>query len=156
VTACTILIASAWLGWIIPADRVGFALTPADLLMGVFPLLVVSLLFAALALLLSLVLPSSQAASAVSGGLLVANFLLVGISNLNDDLKPLYEVTPLYYFQGARFIDDPNWTWMLGLIGAALLLAVLAWALFLRRDIRVGGEAGWQLPWLGRKRQKAG
>lgn len=153
-SAIAILLISAWLGWVIPAKGVGLDLSPVDLLLGIFPLFLVMLLFAALALLLSLVLPATRAASAVSGGLLVANFLLVGLSNLNADLKPLYEVTPLYYYQGAQFIKDPNWVWMLGLIVAALLLAALAWVLFLRRDIRVGGEAGWQLPFLGRKREK--
>jgi len=33
-----------------------------------------------------------------------------------------------------------------GLLGATLLLTLLAWVLFQRRDIRVGGERSWTLP----------
>jgi hypothetical protein len=32
------------------------------------------------------------------------------------------------------------------MIGATLLLSALAWWLFQRRDIRVGGERSWSLP----------
>ena len=42
------------------------------------------------------------------------------------------------------------------LLGAAALFALLGWALFARRDIRVGGEAGWRLPGAHRPEVRTG
>jgi len=36
-----------------------------------------------------------------------------------------------------------NLRWLLGMLGAAILLTVLAAVLFQRREIRVGGEGSW-------------
>ncbi len=41
------------------------------------------------------------------------------------------------------------------LLGIALLLALLAWWRFERRDVRVGGEGGWRLPILARRGRAA-
>jgi ABC-2 type transport system permease protein len=45
-----------------------------------------------------------------------------------------------------------NVEWLLGLLGVAALFTLLAWWRFERRDIRVGGEGGWQLPLLSRRK----
>jgi ABC-2 type transport system permease protein len=76
----------------------------------------------------------------------VANYLLIGLSNLNDELKPIMEYTPLKYYQGGAAIDSINWEWLAGVVGVTVLLALLSWWRFQRRDIRVGGEGGWSLP----------
>ena len=151
LAALAIILIGCWLGWALPAQSVGFDLSYLDLLMPMVPLFAVLALFGGLALLLSLVLPSSRLAGGLSGGLLVGNFLLVGLSNINDDLKPFFELTPLNFYQGAQIINDPNWGWIAGLIGVGLVFTAAAWLIFLRRDIRVGGEAGWRLPLLGRQ-----
>lgn len=144
VTAVMLVLAGAWLGWAIPAEGAGFDLTTWEFLLPMFPLLGVLLLFGALALLFSMLLPSVRLAGALSGALLVGNYLLVGMSGLNEDLKPIYEKTPLYFFQGAKIITEPHWGWFAGLIGISLGVVAIAWLIFRRRDIRVGGEAGWQ------------
>jgi ABC-2 type transport system permease protein len=85
---------------------------------------------------------------------LVGNYLLVGLSSMNPDLKPIFELTPMYFFQGGMAIEGLDWAALLGLLGFALLFALLAWWRFQRREIRVGGEGGWSLPGLlslGRK-----
>jgi ABC-2 type transport system permease protein len=76
----------------------------------------------------------------------VANFLLVGISNINTDLEPLYQVTPFYFTQGAKAIENMDWGAFIGLLGVSAVFILLAWWQFQRRDIRVGGEGGWRLP----------
>jgi ABC-2 type transport system permease protein len=91
------------------------------------------------------------AAGMLTGALLVDNFLIIGLARLNQDLQSLVEYTPLYYFQGGEAIGAMNWEWVLGIGLAALVLTLLAWLLFLRRDIRVGGEGSWRLPWARRK-----
>jgi hypothetical protein len=73
------------------------------------------------------------------------------LSELNDKLEPIFEFTPLYFYQGAQIITDPNWSWIGGLVMASLIMVIAAWLIFLRRDIRVGGEAGWRIPILNQK-----
>jgi hypothetical protein len=77
--------------------------------------------------------------------LLVANWLLVGLAALNENVQAVLDVTPWALFQGGEAIIDLAWGPVLALKGIAVALAVAAWLLFLRRDIRVGGERSWSL-----------
>jgi len=146
VTATLIIMVISWLGWVIPAENAGFTLTPVDFALPFLPLLAELMLFGAFALFLSMLMPSARLASGLTGALLVGNFLLIGMSGLNEKLLPIYEVSPLYFHQGAKAIEGVNWGWLGGLFGVSLVLTLMAWWLFERRDIRVGGEAGWKLP----------
>ena len=91
----------------------------------------------------------------LSGALLVANFLVVGLANLNEELEAIVKLTPLEYYQGGDAVHGLNWEWIAGLLAATVLLVLVAWWRFLQRDIRVGGEGGWQLPvgWRSRWRR---
>ncbi|MGD9101292.1 MAG: ABC transporter permease subunit [Anaerolineae bacterium] len=102
--------------------------------------------FGMLALLFSMVLPSRRAAAMLSGLVLVASFFLPGLALINDAIAPLARWSPLQYYQGGEAIDGLNVTWLAGLLGLAVLWAASAWWRFERRDIRVGGEGGWQRP----------
>ena len=144
VLATIIILLVSWLSWVIPAGNTSMAVTWDQLLLPFLPLLAVLLLFMVLALWLSLVLPAARLSSMLSGGLLVANFLLIGLANLNDTLESLIKLTPLYYYQGGKAMDGLNGQWLLGLLAVVIGLAILSWQLFERRDIRVVGERGWQ------------
>lgn len=144
ITVLILLI--GWLGWLIPAKNAGLTLSAVEILIPYLPLFANLLIFGSLALLLSLVLPSVRTAGGLTGALLVANFLLVGISNINNDFQPLYELTPFYFTQGAKAIESLDWGAFAGLTGISILFILLAWWRFNRRDIRVGGEGGWGLP----------
>jgi len=135
----------AWLGWVLPSSRTGLHLTWLQFLRPFVPLWAVLMLFSALAALLSMLLPSASTASMTAGTLLAANWLLEGMLGINEHLKAAYRWTPLYFFQGGDAIDGIQWSWLAMLVGATLLLALLAWWLFQRRDIRVGGERSWSL-----------
>ena len=113
------------------------------------PLFAILLLVGGLALLLSFLLPSARMAAMLASGLLVGNFLLDGLANANAGLKKITDILPLHFHQGGDAMTGLNWAWLLGLLAVSLLFAVLAWLRFQRRDIRVGGEGGWQLalPW---------
>lgn len=152
IGALLLVLTAGWLGWVIPAENAGFTLTPWEFLLPMLPLLSLLLLFGALALVFSMFLPSARLASALSAALLVGNYLLVGMSGLNEDLVPIFEKTPLYFYQGAKIINDPNWGWFGWMIGIAIAVILIAWLIFLRRDIRVGGEAGWQFSFRSRKK----
>jgi hypothetical protein len=91
---------------------------------------------------------------ALAGRLLTANWLLRGLAGMNANLQLVFKWTPMYFNQGGRAVDGLNWGWLGGLLGVALLLAVLAMLLFRRRDVRVGGERSWTLPRWGRSRAR--
>lgn len=146
VAATGVILLVGWLGLLIPSGSSGMELTWIEFLRPFLSLYAELLLFGALALLLSMVLPSVRMASMLAGGLLVGNFLLLGLSNMNEDLKAIVEFTPLYYYQGGGAIAGLNWEWVAGLLAVAPLFALVAWWRFQRRDIRVGGEHSWQLP----------
>jgi ABC-2 type transport system permease protein len=145
VTTIIILLAG-WSGWLIPAENAGFDLSAIEFFIPYLPLFANLLVFGSLALLLSMFLPSVRMAGGLAGALLVGNFLLVGISNINADLEPLYQLTPFYFTQGAKAIEGMDWRALGGLLGVSAVFFLIAWWQFLQRDIRVGGEGGWQLP----------
>ncbi|MBS4030521.1 MAG: ABC transporter permease subunit [Clostridiales bacterium] len=149
--ALAAILVAGWLSWSIPAGSVGLELSWLQLLLPFLPLFVVLLLFTAIAVLLSMIMPAARIAGMLTGAILVGNFLLLGLSNINDKLKPLMKLTPLYYYQGGLAVEGLNGTWLLGLLLCVLLAIAVAWLLFLRRDIRVGGERSWKLPVFGKR-----
>jgi ABC-2 type transport system permease protein len=151
--ATAVILFISWLSWTIPAGSVGLDLTWLELLRPFIPLLAILLFWGGLALLLSYFLPSARAASMTTGSLLVANFLLNGLANANEDLTAVTEYLPLHFFQSGDAIGGINGRWLTGLLAAAVAFALLAWLRFQRRDIRVGGEGSWSLTSLFRRRQ---
>ena len=152
--AGTILVlAISYVGWLLPDKTDAWTISAGELALAHLPLLAILLVFGAFTFMLSLMLPSFKAASGIAGALLVGNYLLSGISNMREELKSIFEFTPLHFYQGGLAINDFNITWFAGLMGTAILFLLIAWWRFDRRDIRVGGEAGWELPgWLKRKK----
>ena len=136
----------SWLSLVIPSNAYGFDLTPIEFLRPFISLFANSMLFSTFALLLSLIMPSTRIAGMLSGALMVLNFLMIGLSNINPDLEPFMKYTPMYYYQGGNAIKGLEWGWVIGLLTASLLFALLAWTPFLKRDIRVSGEHSWRLP----------
>ena len=155
VVATAVILLAGWLGWVLPPSSADLGLSWLELLWPCLPLFAVLMLFGALALLLSMLLPASRMASMLSGALLVGDYLLLGLANMNADLEPAARLTPLYYYQGGYAVSGVNWGQVSGLLGVALLLACGAWGLFRQRDIRVGGEHSWRLPDLLRRRREA-
>lgn len=146
VTAISLILLIGWFTWVLPPGSRDMGLTWGEFLRPFLPLAAELLLFATLALFLSLVMPASRAAGMTAGGLLVANYLLVGLANINQDLQRAVEFTPLHYYQGGSAIDGLNWGWLAGLLAVSAVLILLAWWRFQGRDIRVGGERSWKLP----------
>ena len=145
VVATLAILAIAWLGLVVPSRGTELnVVSIAGMAQPFVSLLGLLLLFGALALLLSLVLPSRRMAAMTGGIVLVAGFFIVGFANINADLEPVAKAFPMYYYQGGDAIDELNVSWFAGLLAAALVFFVLAWWRFERRDIRVGGEGGWE------------
>jgi ABC-2 type transport system permease protein len=146
VAASVVIMALSWAGLAIPMNWSTMDLGWGQLVLPLLTILAQILLFGTLSLLLSMLLPSRRLAATTAGLLLVASFFLTGFANINEDLEPVAKLSPLTYYQAQDAFDGLNWSWMAGLLGAALVFAVLGWWLFQRRDIRVGGEGGWRLP----------
>jgi len=153
VTATAVILLVSWLSWVIPSGRSGLELTWIKFLQPFLPLFAELLLFGTVALLLSMVLPSGRMAGMTTGGLLIANYLLIGLANINQDLKPIVKYTPLHYYQGGYAVSGLKWGWLAGLLAVSVVFVLLAWWRIQRRDIRVGGEGGWRLPSLPFRRR---
>lgn len=145
VAATALILLVGWLSWAIPSGSTSLDITWGQLFQSFIPLFAELLLFTTLALLLSMVLPATRMAGMLTGALLVGNFLLIGLANINENLKKVTDLTPLHYYQGGKALQGINWEWLGGLMAVTILFTVVAWGLFQRRDIRVGGERSWHL-----------
>lgn len=137
-----------WLGFVLLLGGSSLQVTTVQMALPFVDVLAQALIWGALALLLSMVLPSRSMAAAVSGAVLVTSYFLSSLSGLNPSLGALARWLPYDYFQGGESINGLQWTNFLGLLAVTAALAVLAWQLFERRDIRVAGEGGWRIPFL--------
>ncbi|HYN87079.1 MAG TPA: ABC transporter permease subunit [Ardenticatenaceae bacterium] len=145
VAATLSILVIAWLGLAVPAGGTSINLGWGELLLPFLSLMAVLLLFGVLALLLSMVLPSRRLAAMTAGLLLVASYFVTSLARLDEGLEALAAFSPLRYYQSGEAIRGLNLAWLSALLAVALLLTLLAWWRFTRRDIRVGGEGSMSL-----------
>jgi hypothetical protein len=81
----------------------------------------------------------------------VASFFLNGLANINDTLAKVEPFLPTRYYQAEGWVNGLRWDWFAGLLLVGIAFMLLAWWAFQQRDIRVGGEGSWRLPFLRRK-----
>jgi ABC-2 type transport system permease protein len=98
--------------------------------------------FGALALLLSMILPSQRSATMMTSLFLFASFFFTVMSRMDDNLEGFEKFFPFHYYQGGEALHDMNWLWIGILVAFAALMFVGTWGLFERRDVRVSGERG--------------
>jgi ABC-2 type transport system permease protein len=120
-------------------------LTAFELLGPFLSLAVLLLFFGNFGLLLSMLLPSQRAAAMVASLALFASFFLMVMAGLDERLENVEAFFPFYYYQGGNALNGLNWSWLGILGGLAVLMALMTWLLFERRDIRVSGEGGWRI-----------
>lgn len=152
LTATLLICVIAWLGIVLPMELFSelMDIAPDKVMLPFISLAAVVLLFTAISLLLSLLLPSRRMAAMMSGLILVGSFFLTGLSGLIEELEQAANFSPLNYYQGGGAMTDPmEWSWIVGLVIATALLSGLSFLLYQRKDIRVAGEGGWslRLPW---------
>jgi ABC-2 type transport system permease protein len=155
VVTSILILGMAWVGLAVPMNWSTLTIDLDVLALPFVSMLAQTLIFAAIGLLCSMLLPSRGMASMVSGLFLVASFFITGLARIDDKLEPFAKFSPLNYYQAREAFDGLNGTWIAGLLGVTLVLVLLSWLLFRSRDIRVGGEGGWRLslPSLRRKAQ---
>jgi len=135
-----------WIGFVLVIPSTNLGISAGEMMLPILSLFSALMLFGSLALILSMLLPSRRLAALISGVIMVASFFITGLSSLDDRLETIAKFSPLNYYQGGDAINQMNWEWFLGLLGFSFLFIFLAWWIFQRRDIRVGGEGGWGLP----------
>ena len=101
--------------------------------------------FLALALFLSMLLPSSSAASLVSGFLLIAFYFISSLARIDEDLESINRFSPFKYYQGGAAVNGLDLQNLLILFGISFVLILLAWFFFAKRDLRFGGSGGLRL-----------
>jgi ABC-2 type transport system permease protein len=141
------ILALSWLGFVVAMSWSALAVSPAALTLPYLSLLALLLFFGALALLLSLVLPSRRLAAMTAGMVLLVSYVLNTLARLDKSLENVVRLSPTYYYQSGEAIRGLNGWWFGGLLAVAALFSVLAWWRFERRDIRVVGEGVWRWPW---------
>jgi len=125
-----------------------FSIPALDLLLPFTSLFGILMFFMTLSTLFSMLLPARSMASMLAGMLVAASFFITLLSGVVDELAQAADFSPLTYLETTTAIEDGlNLTWFGVIIAIDLVLALLSWQLFQRRDIRVGGEGGWRLPW---------
>ncbi len=151
VAASLIVLGSSLLATIIPLFWVEVDLSAYRLALAFLPALVQVLFMASLTVMLSQVLPSRRATAYAAAAYLVGGYFIDGFSHLVEQLEPVARMTPFYWYQSGEVMTaDLKWGWLGGLIAFSLLFLLIGWWRFQRRDIRVSGEGGWDLPILRR------
>jgi ABC-2 type transport system permease protein len=146
VSATALILLTAYIGFIVVIPTTVMEVGVGEILLPFLSLFALLMFFGMLALLFSFLLPSRRSAAMISGLLMVTSYMITSLANLDDSLEGAAELSPVTYLQGGYAIEGMNWSWFGGLIGLAAAFLLLAWWLFERRDIRVGGEGGWRLP----------
>jgi ABC-2 type transport system permease protein len=146
LAATIAILALTWLGFVIVVPGTMMDVSAGELALPMVSLFGILALFGALALLLSMLLPSRRLAAMTSGIALVACYFINALSQIDDSLDPIAKLLPFRYYRGGLAIDEMNWGQWAVMLGAAAVFVLAAWWRFERRDIRVGGEGGWSLP----------
>ena len=149
--ALAAILTIGWLGFSILLGSSGMEISWGEMALPFLAVMAQGLVYGVMALLLSMLLPSRSLAAMIAGIFMVASYFLTSMSFLNECLAKIAIFLPYDYFQGGGALKGLNLEWFLGLLVASAVMAGVAWLLFLRRDIRLGGEGSWRLPVFGVK-----
>jgi len=152
--ATALVMVISWLGFAALLPWSTMPVSFGQMALPFISLFALILLFGTLATCLSQLLASKRLAAVIAGLIMVGGYFLTSLKNINADLEPIAALTPYDYYQSGNAISGLNWGWMGGLLFFAILFALAGWQRFLRRDIRVGGEGGVELPLFSRKRNR--
>jgi ABC-2 type transport system permease protein len=133
-----------WLGFALMLGRSSLGFTWGQMAVPFLPLLAQTLIFATFALMLSLLLPSRSLAAMVAGVFVALSYFITSLAFMNDKLELVSQLLPYHYYQTVLSSSQLNLTWLFGLFGLSLVMTLLAYARFSRRDIRLSGEGSWR------------
>jgi ABC-2 type transport system permease protein len=149
------ILAIQWVAFMVSQNFSTLELGALELAWPFLSLAAVLFLFGKMALLLSMILPSRRMAAAASGVALVGSYFLTSLARIQESLEAFARFSPLNYYQGQEAFHDFDGGWWIGLMVVGVIFSLIAWWRFVRRDIRVGGEGGWDVGPLRRRFQRA-
>ena len=145
----TLIIGFGWFGlWlgVLKAESMNFS--PVKLWLPYLSVFAVTWLFACLSLALSMVMPSRSAAAMFSGIIVLAGYIITNLSKAIKGLESWALFSPITYFQSNAMMGlklNP----LTVLFVSSIIFVAFAWKAFVNRDIRVAGDGGWKIPFLG-------
>lgn len=142
----------AWLGFCLTLGSANMDLGWGQMLVPFLSLTVQIWVFATLSLVLSMLLPTRNLAGTVSGAVMVSSYFLSSLAFMSDGIEKIAKVFPYTYYQVVFDFQELNLVWLISLLGASLVMVLLTWLRFVRRDIRLSGEGSWRLPLIRRKK----
>jgi len=143
--AALAICALGWLGFSLLLGRSALGVSLGQMALPFLPLAAQLIVYGALALMLSMVFPARSAAAAAAGLIMVGSYLLSSLARLEPGLQTVARLLPYEHYQAAGAINGLNAGALLSLLAASVVLALLAWWRFERRDVRVVGEGEWRL-----------
>lgn len=152
VSAVVAILAFTWAGCVVGLIGSSFPVGVAAMALPCLASFPIIMLFAGLALWLSMMLPSHGLAVSTASIVLVAAYAVTSLARVIDRLKGAARLSPLNYYQRGYAIDGIRWSWFLPLLLVAVIFIAAAWLAYQRRDLRVSGEGNWWLPALRRRR----
>ncbi len=153
VLTVILILSIAWVGFVLGAQSTSFDVKPDELILPMISLFAILLVFLSLALLLSMVLSSSNAAGLVSGFLLVASYFITSLARIEDKLKGINRFSPLKYYQGGSAMNGLDYKDLAILLGISVVLIGIAWFIFVKRDLRFGGSGGFRMVFPHKEKQ---
>lgn len=154
LAACLAIMLLAWSGFSLLLGGSSLEVDGGQMAVPFLSLLVQILVYASLALVLSMFLPARSLAAVVSGAIMMLSYMISSLTFLDEHMAALAKLMPYHYFQTTLSIQELNLGWLFSLLGLSAFLVVVAWLRFIRRDIRLSGEGSWRLPFMA-KRYKA-
>ena len=145
VSATASILLIGWLGFCVLLNNSSLGITWGEMALPFISSFTQAFIYGALALLLSMVLPTRNLASIISGLVMVLGYVLSSMASLNENLGAVAKLFPYTYFQGSEAFTNLNLTWLFTLLGTSILMVLLSWWRFVRRDIRLSGEGSFHL-----------
>lgn len=145
VGATVAILLLGWLGFSVLLGSSSLEVTWGEMALPFVSLLGQALIYGTLGLLLSQFLPARNFATILSSLVMVVGYVLSSMASLNESLESAAKLFPYTYFQGSDAFTDFNLTWLFALLGVSMLMTLIAWWRFVRRDIRLSGEGSFRL-----------
>ena len=142
-----------WLGFSLLLGGSSLGVSWGQMAIPFLTLLVQTVFYIALALMLSMLLPSRNLAAVVSGAVMVTSYLVSSLAFMDKSMEALAKLMPYHYFQTVLSFQELNLGWLFILLGISATMMVVAWLRFVQRDLRVSGEGNWKMPFRAERRK---
>lgn len=152
LAAAVSIVIMGWLGFCVLLGNSDLGFTWLQMAVPFLPLLIQIMVYACLALLLSMLLPTRALAAMISGAVMLISYFLTSFSFVDDRLQTAARILPYHYYQVVMSLQELKLSWLLALVGISFAMVILAWVCFSRRDIRLSGEGSWRLPFRSRRK----